>query len=143
MAGNTVHVQGNYIDVHDNEVVNLSVEKATVRMQGSEGMFSAAASERTAKDVPDSLTTAAAEAIWARLRAAGLIVADGYDLASGVSANKAAYIADRMAAKLNIKRMKWKLFQQLWGINNMAQLAGAWQQTGKLPPQASEIDELV
>ena len=27
MAGNTVHVQGNYVDVHDNEVVNLSIDK--------------------------------------------------------------------------------------------------------------------
>ena len=25
MAGNTVYVQGNYVDVHDNEVVNLSI----------------------------------------------------------------------------------------------------------------------
>jgi len=33
MAGNTVYVQGNYVDVHDNEVVNLSIEKATVKLQ--------------------------------------------------------------------------------------------------------------
>ena len=32
MAGNKVYVQGSYIDVHDNEVVNLSVDKAEVRM---------------------------------------------------------------------------------------------------------------
>ena len=30
MAGNTVNVQGSYVDVHDNEVVNLSIDKATV-----------------------------------------------------------------------------------------------------------------
>jgi hypothetical protein len=28
MAANTVYVQGSYVDVHDNEVVNLSVDKA-------------------------------------------------------------------------------------------------------------------
>jgi len=28
MAGNRVYVQGNYVDVHDNEVVNLSIDKA-------------------------------------------------------------------------------------------------------------------
>ena len=33
MAGNTVYVQGNYVDVHDNEVVNLSIDKATVKVQ--------------------------------------------------------------------------------------------------------------
>lgn len=30
MAGNRVYVQGNYVDVHDNDVVNLSIDKATV-----------------------------------------------------------------------------------------------------------------
>ena len=88
------------------------------------------------------LLTAEAQLLWQRLRDAGFIVADGYNLAEGVSANQAAYIADRMAEKLHIKK-KWKLFQQLWGIPNLAQLAGTWQQTGKLPPDARRIDELL
>ena len=88
------------------------------------------------------LLTAEAHVLWQRLRDAGFIVADGYALAEGVSANQAAYIADRMAEKLRIKK-KWKLFQQLWGIANLGQLAGTWQQTGKLPPRSSEIDELI
>lgn len=33
MAGNKVYVQGNYVDIHDNEVVNLNIEKATVKVQ--------------------------------------------------------------------------------------------------------------
>lgn len=33
MAGNTINVQGNYIDVHDNEVVNLNIDKASVDIQ--------------------------------------------------------------------------------------------------------------
>ena len=37
MAGNTVNVQGNYIDVHDNEVVNLSIDKAMVNLQDEPG----------------------------------------------------------------------------------------------------------
>ena len=40
-------------------------------------------------------------------------------------------------------KKKWKLFQQLWGIPNLGQLAGTWQQTGKLPPRSSEIDKLM
>jgi hypothetical protein len=47
-----------------------------------------------------------------------------------------------MAEKLQIKK-KWKLFQQLWGIPNLAQLSGTWQQTGKLPPRSSDIDKLM
>lgn len=88
------------------------------------------------------LLTAEAQVLWRRLRDAGFIVADGYALAEGVSANQAAYIADRMAEKLRIKK-KWKLFQQLWGIPNLGQLAGTWQQTGKLPPRSSDIDNLM
>ena len=98
---------------------------------------SGAANENVAE-----LLTAEAQVLWQRLRDAGFIVADGYMLAEGVSANQAAYIADRMAEKLRIKK-KWKLFQQLWGISNLGQLAGTWQQTGKLPPRYSEIDELM
>ena len=88
------------------------------------------------------LLTAEAQVLWQRLRDAGFIVAGGYALAEGISANQAAYIADRMAEKLQIKK-KWKLFQQLWGIPNLAQLAGTWQQTGKLPPRSSDIDKIM
>ena len=88
------------------------------------------------------LLTAEAQVLWQRLRDDGFIVPDGYALAEGISSNQAAYIADRMAEKLKIKK-KWKLFQQLWGIPNMAQLAGSWQQTGKLPPRSNEIDNLM
>ena len=94
-------------------------------------------------EVPEALHTEEAEEIWEDLREAGFIDKDSYGLAKGVSANQAAYIADRMAERLGIKRSKWKTFQQLWGIKNMAQLAGSWQQTGKLPPRAKEIDALM
>ena len=30
MAGNTINVRGNYIDIHDNEVVNLNIDKASL-----------------------------------------------------------------------------------------------------------------
>lgn len=36
MAGNTVYVQGNYVDVHDNEVVNLNIDKAMVKVEDSD-----------------------------------------------------------------------------------------------------------
>ena len=101
--------------------------------------------EQSAGTVTENLAellTAEAQVLWQRLRDAGFIVADGYALAEGISANQAAYIADRMAEKLQIKK-KWKLFQQLWGIANLAQLAGSWQQTGKLPPDARRIDDLL
>ena len=88
------------------------------------------------------LLTAEAQVLWQRLRDAGFIVADGYALAEGVSANQAAYSADRMSEKLRVKK-KLKLFQLLCGLPNLRQLAATWQQTGKLPPRSNEIDKLM
>lgn len=42
MAGNTINVQGNYIDVHDNEVVNLNIDKAAVSLQDGDAQERAA-----------------------------------------------------------------------------------------------------
>lgn len=136
MAENIIHVAGSYIDVHDNENVYLSVDKAVVKT-GSH------AEKREEKEggVPECLGTKEAETIWNNLRQAGFIVPDGFGLADGVSANQATYIAERMAARLRVTK-KWKVFGQLWGLKNMAQMAGAWQQTGKLPPRSKEIDQL-
>ena len=92
-------------------------------------------------EVPTELKTEEAEELWKQLRDAGFIIADGYDLAEGISNNQAAYIADSMSWKLKIKN-KWKEFK-FWGIPNMAQLAGTWKETGKLPPRANEIDEIM
>ena len=99
-------------------------------------------SAEEAGEVPEELQTAEAEEIWSSLREGGFIVENGYGLAKGVSANLATYIADRMAESLGIAH-KWKVFQGLWGIKNMAQLAGAWKETGKLPPRTDEIDEII
>lgn len=92
--------------------------------------------------IPDCLTTPEAEKIWERLRKAGFIIKDGYSLVKGISQNQATYIASCMADKLGIQK-KWKTFKQLWNINNMAQMAGSWKQTGKVPPRAKEIRDLM
>ena len=42
MAGNTINVQGSYIDVHDNEVVNLNIDKAVVSLQDGDARERAA-----------------------------------------------------------------------------------------------------
>ena len=93
--------------------------------------------------MPACLLTPDAERLWKMAREAGFIEPDGYMLAEGVSASQAAYLADHMANSLGIVREKWKIFQHLWGIKNMAQLAGTWQQTGKLPARAKEINALI
>ena len=63
MAGNTIHVQGSYIDVHDNENVYLSVDKAEVKMrQAPVGPKEQPAVEQQPKEQPERGTRCAAPA---------------------------------------------------------------------------------
>ena len=104
MAGNTVYVQGSYVDVHDNEVVNLSIDKATVSVQ--EGQ------QPTETTVPDIL---AESELWEKVKQAGLVNENGQPT---VSRAEAALIANALAERLGIAH-KWKVFESLWHRNNM------------------------
>ena len=105
MAGNKVYVQGSYIDVHDNEVVNLSVDKAEVRM-GDNGL------QACQCELPEVLATSN---LWERLKNADLV--DDYNQPN-VSRPEAALMADMISMRLGIAN-KWKLFEKLWHRNNM------------------------
>ena len=105
MAGNNIYVQGSYVDIHDNEVVNLSVDKAQVRV-GDHQVLS------QQSDVPEVLADSEQ---WQKVMQAGLVDADGQPT---VSRTEAAMIADMLAEKLGIAN-KWKFFEQLWHRNNM------------------------
>ena len=51
------------------------------------------------------------------------------------------YIAEAFAEKLKL-RFKWKTFQYLWNISNLAQEKWDIQQTGLLPMRHEEIDAI-
>lgn len=105
MAGNVVYVQGSYVDVHDNEVVNLSIDKAgSVSIgEGQQGASGA---------VPAVL---AESELWQRLKDARLVDEHGQPL---VSRPEAALMAYMLAERLHIDQ-KWKFFEQLWQRKNM------------------------
>lgn len=105
MAGNVVYVQGSYVDVHDNEVVNLSIDKAgSVSIgEGQQGAIAA---------VPAVL---AESELWQRLKDARLVDEHGQPL---VSRPEAALMAYMLAERLHIDQ-KWKFFEQLWQRKNM------------------------
>ena len=105
MAGNVVYVQGSYVDVHDNEVVNLSIDKAGSVSIG-EGQQGAGAA------VPAVL---AESELWQRLKDARLVDEHGQPL---VSRPEAALMAYMLAERLHIDQ-KWKFFEQLWHRKNM------------------------
>lgn len=105
MAGNMVYVQGSYIDVHDNEVVNLSVDKAEVRMDDN-------VLQTDQCELPEVLATSN---LWERLKNADLV--DDYNQPN-VSRPEAALMADMLSEILGIAN-KWKMFEKLWHRNNM------------------------
>lgn len=105
MAANTVYVQGPYVDVHDNEVVNLSVDKA-----GKVQVDSRQMSEDSV--IPSVL---AESELWQKLIDANLLDDNGQPT---VSRPDAALMANMISVRLGISN-KWKLFEKVWHRNNM------------------------
>lgn len=77
---------------------------------------------------------------WKRLQAAGFV--DGnYQLLQETTRKQAMYIAELFAERLGIKS-KWKTFEQLWGINNLAQEKWDMLETGSSPLRSKEIEKI-
>lgn len=111
MAGNKVYVQGSYVDIHDNQVVNLSIDKAgTVQVQGN------AQPQEAPAEVPPLLDTPRARELWQKAMAEGWV---NEQLQPQLSRSDAALLAGRIAEILDIEG--WKLFEQLWNRKNMRQ----------------------
>ncbi len=108
MGGNTINVQGSYIDIHDNENVYLSVDKAKVNVGENVNQNE----DQNQNDVPAVL---AESELWEKVKDEGLVDNNGLPT---VSRPEAALIADMLATKLNISN-KWKLFERLWNRKNM------------------------
>jgi hypothetical protein len=105
MAGNKFYVQGSYIDVHDNENVYLSVDKAEVKVSGN--------GQQTApKEVDERLKSEAAEEIKEDLVDAGILTDDWQPL--GLSGAERALVARAICERLKINEI-WQVFGKLWG----------------------------
>ena len=81
-----------------------------------------------------------AKKYWLRLEEAGFVDAK-HALMPETTRKQAMYIAELFAEKLNIKT-KWKTFEQLWGISNLAQEKWDMQETGNTPSRSKEIDKI-
>lgn len=90
--------------------------------------------------LPDVLATGMAMKYWKRLQKAGF-VDEHYQLSAPTTRKQAMYIADVFSDKLQM-RSKWKPFQELWHINNLAQEKWEMQETGKTPAHSEEIDKI-
>ena len=77
---------------------------------------------------------------WKRLQQKGFVDADCH-LLPETTRKQAMYIAEVFAERLGIGS-KWKTFERLWGISNLAQEKWDFQQTGTLPSRSKEIDRI-
>ena len=90
--------------------------------------------------LPDVLATGMAMKYWRGLQAAGF-VDETYQLLPTTTRKQAMYVADVFSDKLQM-RPKWKPFQELWHINNLAQEKWEMQETGKSPTRSEDIDKI-
>ena len=90
--------------------------------------------------LPDVLATGMAMKYWKRLQKAGF-VDEHYQLSATTTRKQAMYIADVFSDNLQM-RSKWKPFQELWHINNLAQEKWEMQETGKSPTRSEDIDKI-
>lgn len=81
-----------------------------------------------------------AEKYWQRLIESGFVDRN-HQLMPETSRKQAMYIAELFAEKLGIKN-KWKHFELLWQISNLAQEKWDFQQNGSMPMRYDEIDRI-
>lgn len=106
MAGNTINVQGSYIDIHDNENVYLSVDKAEVRM--GQQVTSDKGEKQT---LPEVLMTEKAKEMMTKLVDADVLT-DQWEPRK-LSGAERALVARALSDRLGIADV-WQVFGSLW-----------------------------
>jgi len=113
MAGNNIYVQGSYIDIHDNQNVYLSVDKAQVNVADRVRKDDVSLPENEEK-LSGVLASEEAMRYWKRLQEAGF-VDERCQLKQDTTRKQAMYIAEVFAERLGIGS-KRKKFEGVWGI---------------------------
>lgn len=128
------------------EIAQLSLVKLKIQTIGMLSIEWLERHEKTqpTESIPNGLTgkLASEESMlyWKRLQQKGF-VDERCQLTSETTRKQAMYIAEVFAERLDIKS-KWKTFERLWGISNLAQEKWDFQQTGTLPSRSKEIDRI-
>ena len=106
MAGNTINVQGSYIDIHDNKNVYLSVDKAEVRM--GQQMTSDKGEKHS---LPEVLMIEKAKEMMTKLVDADILT-DQWEPRK-LSGAERALVARALSDRLGIADV-WQVFGSLW-----------------------------
>ena len=105
MAGNTVYVQGNYVDVHDNEVVNLTIDKVGTLKMGDD-------QQPQVCSIPEVLASDDARGLMETLMDEGMLNERWQP--QGLSGSERALVAKAVCVRLDVNDV-WAVFGQLWG----------------------------
>ena len=160
MAKNNVFVQGNYVDVHDNEVVNLNIDKATLslsekRSNEAKDLITLSLSEKQSEDseqqAAEVLTSNDAFLkIMDQAVALGLCTREGWQYRWKVKA-EAAYFAAQASHFLNLSNrhdqdgelaISWKPFEALFGLQGLRLTFNDINQCKTKVKYKGEIDKL-
>ena len=88
----------------------------------------------------EPLNSEEAMSYWVKLQENGF-VDNKCRLLAETTRKEAMYIADLFSDKLGLKT-KWKPFEELWGLNNLAQEKWNMKETGTMPSRYKEIDHI-
>ena len=146
------NIKNNYgpnIDNHDGGIVNLSMgrdgrwavdaEEAEI-VEEVEAADNDVSLPENEKKLTGMLASEEAMRYWKLLQEADF-VDERCQLKQNTTRKQAMYIAEVFAERLGIGS-KWKTFERLWGISNLAQEKWDFQQTGTLPSRSKEIDRI-
>lgn len=141
MAGNTINMYGgSYVDVHDNEVVNLNIDKAVVTLQDGDAQERAAVLTENEEFM----------AILERAVEGGFCVQEGWQYRWKVKV-EAAYFASLASERYGLsKRMVgggkaavcWIPFEALFGLNDLRTAFNDYKQCKTRLVREEEIDRL-
>lgn len=145
MAGNTINVQGNYIDVHDNDVVNLNIDKGTVTMSDDRGMMEEVEEKAAVLTENEEFM-----AIMKKAVAAGFCRKEGWQYRWTVKV-EAAYFASVASQRFNLSSRRdhdgdlaisWKPFEALFGLKGLRLSYNDYQKCATKVKRKTEIDDL-
>ena len=152
MAGNTINMYGgSYVDVHDNEVVNLNIDKATVSVNDdTRPCLSGTPSNLEGEQRAEVLTeNAEFMAIMQKAVEQGFCTQDGWQYRWKVKV-EAAYFASLANERYNLSKRKingktavsWIPFEALFGLNDLRTAFNDYKQCKTALVREEEIDKL-
>lgn len=142
-----ITMRGDQAQYIERRAKDMPDDDREIVMEGEHARYREYADVETAKvkaaaagiAIPDMLATAVAQNYWQRLREAGF-VDENCMLLQTTTRQQTWYIAELFAEKLQLVGVKWKPFQDLWNIRNLAQEKKHAQDTGLLPTRHEDID---